>query len=97
MTLPQYYNIILEKYEKGDYKLRVKKGSPKPEINPTDYPHHAINYLIFEYLQDNKDRRWTLLIDHVLIPNGINKGEIDIDFTQVNFDKFFKFMLDTKS
>lgn len=98
MILSEYYNIIISKYKSGDFKLKVSKNkSDKPEINEKEFPLHALNYLIFEYLKDNKDDRWKLLLDFVLVPNGVNKGDCDIDFTQVNFEEFFYFMVSVKS
>ena len=57
----------------------------------------VFSQLISEFLKDNKDDRWKLLLDYVLIPNGVNKGDCDIDFTQVDFEEFFYFMVSIKS
>lgn len=98
MTLQEYYNIIVDKYKSGDYKLRVAKSSKEtPEINEKEFPLYAINYLIFEYLKDNKDDRWKLIIDFILVPNDVNLEGCDIDFTKINFDEFFYFMLSVKN
>jgi hypothetical protein len=53
--------------------------------------------MIFEYLKDNNDNRWKLLLDFVLVPNGVNQGDCDIDFTKVDFEEFFYFMLSVKN
>lgn len=97
MTLLDYYNIILDKYQNNDYKTRVAKNQPTPIINEKEYSLYAINYLIFEYLKDNKDDRWKLLLDFVLVPNGVNKEGCDVDFTKVTFEDFFYFMVSVKS
>ena len=98
MTLNEYYNIIISKYTTGDYKVKVAKTSKEsPEINEKEFPLHALNYLIFEYLKDNKDDRWKLLLDFILVPNGVNQGDCDIDFTKVGFEEFFYFMLSVKN
>ena len=98
MTLNKYYNIIIEKYKLGDYKLKVAKTSKKtPVINEQEFTLYAINYLIFEYLKDNKDDRWKLLLDFVLVPNGVDKKGCDIDFTKVDFEEFFYFMVSIKN
>jgi hypothetical protein len=98
MTLNEYYNIIIEKYKSGDFKLKVAKTSKEtPVINEQEFPLYAINYLIFEYLKDNKDNRWKLLLDFVLVPNGVNEQECDIDFSKVDFEKFFYFMVSIKN
>ena len=98
MTLNEYYNIIIEKYKLGDYKLKVAKTSKEtPLINEQEFTLYAINYLIFEYLKDNKDDRWKLLLDFILVPNGVNEQGCDIDFSEVDFEEFFYFMVSIKS
>lgn len=98
MKLNEYYDIIISKYNTGKYKLKVSKTSKEsPEINEKEFTLHALNYLIFEYLKDNKDDRWKLLLDFILVPNGVNKGDCDIDFTKVGFEEFFYFMLSVKN
>jgi hypothetical protein len=98
MTLNEYYDIILNKYVSGSYKLRVSKKSKEiPVINDKEFSLYAINYMIFEYLKDNNDNRWKLLLDFVLVPNGVNKVGCDIDFTKVDFEEFFYFMVSLKN
>ena len=98
MTLNEYYDIIISKYNSGDYKVKVSKTiTESPEINEKEFPLHALNYLIFEYLKDNKDNRWKLLLDYILVPNGVNQKDCDIDFTKVDFEEFFYFMLSVKN
>ena len=98
MNLKEYYDIIINKYISGDYKLRVAKTQNEtPEINDKEFPLYALNYMIFEYLKDNKDNRWKLLLDFILVPNGVNEEGCDIDFTKVSFEEFFYFMLSIKS
>jgi hypothetical protein len=98
MQIQEYYNIILEKYNQGDYKVKVAKTQKEaPEINEKEFPLYALNYLIFEYLKDNKDDRWKLLLDFILVPNGVNQKGCDIDFTKVDFEEFFYFMLSVKN
>jgi hypothetical protein len=98
MTLNEYYDIILKKYLSKEYKLKVAKTSKEtPVIIEKEFPLYAINYMIFEYLKDNKDNRWKLLLDFILEPDGVNTVGCDIDFTKVNFEDFFCFMLSVKS
>ena len=98
MTLNEYYDIIISKYNSGDYKLKVsRKSNETPSINKKEFPLYALNYLIFEYLKDNKDERWKLLLDFILVPNGVNQVDCDIDFTKVDFEEFFYFMLSIKN
>ena len=98
MTLKEYYDIIISKYNSGQYKIRKGRHlQSEPEINEKEFPLHSLNYLIYEYLKDNKDDRWKLLLDYVLVPNGVNKEDCDVDFTKVNFEQFFYFILSVKS
>jgi hypothetical protein len=103
MTINEYYNIIISKYNSSDYKIRVSKtideslAIDKDIIDAKEFPLHALNYLIFEYMKDNKDNRWKLLLDYILVPNGMNQKDCDIDFTKVNFEEFFYFMLSIKN
>jgi hypothetical protein len=67
MTLNEYYDIILSKYISGSYKLRVSKKSKEiPVINDKEFSLYAINYMIFEYLKDNKDNRWKLFVSNTI-------------------------------
>lgn len=98
MTPTTYYNIILDKYKSGDYKLKVAKTHNKqPEINEKEFPLYALNYLIYEYMKDNKDDRWKLLLDFILVPDGVNVEGCDVDFSKVEFEDFFHFMVSIKS
>ena len=98
MTIKEYYDIILDKYKRGDYKVKVAKTiTETPEINEKEFPLYALNYLIFEYLKDNKDDRWKLLLDFILVPNGVNQEGCDIDFTKIDFEEFFYFMVSAKN
>ena len=41
--------------------------------------------------------RCKLLLDFILVPNGVNQEGCDIDFTKIEFEEFFDFMLRVKS
>ena len=100
MTIKEYYDIILDKLKISEYKIRVKKGFDPPnksDIKESELPLHALNYVIYEYLLDNKDKRWTNLFNYILIPKGVNNKECDIDFTQIKFDDFVEFMISVKT
>jgi len=97
MTLQEYYNIIIDKYSNQEYTIKGRKGLDKPELNPKEFPLYAINYIIFEYLRDNKDNRWKLILDWVVVPNGVNQAGCDLDFTKINFNELFNFMLKAKT
>ncbi len=98
MTIQEYYLIIISRYNSGDYKLKIAKtNTVKPVFKQEEFPLLALNYLIFEYLKDNKDDRWKLLLDFILVPNGVNQEGCDIDFTKIEFEEFFDFMLRIKN
>jgi hypothetical protein len=98
MKLKEYYDIIISKYNSGDFTLKKGKHlNYDPIINEKEFPLYALNYLIFEYLKDNKDDRWKLLLDFILVPGGVNQVGCDIDFTKVDFEEFFYFMLSIKN
>lgn len=98
MDIQEYYNIIIEKYKSDDFILKKGKYlSSEPEVNEKEFPVHALNYLIYEYLKDNKDDRWKLLLDYILVPNGVDQKDCDIDFTQIDFEEFFLFMISVKN
>jgi hypothetical protein len=99
MTIREYYNIILEKLQKGDYKIGVNKKYPHPdksEIKTNELPLHALNYIIYEYLNDNQDARWKLIFKYIVVPKGVNKEGCDIDFTKVTVDELVDFMITVK-
>lgn len=99
MKLKEYYDIILDKLQKGDYKIIVNKkySFDKSQIKENELPLHALNYIIYEYLTDNKDKRWTLLFHYILVPKGVNKEGCDIDFTKIKLDEFVEFMVKVKT
>ena len=86
------YNQILDKYKLNEYKIRVKKDSPEPIISEKEYPLHAINYILFEYLKQKGDNRWKTIIDYILIPNNIK-----INISDINFEDIMKLMIEIKS
>lgn len=98
MKLCDYYDIIISKYKSGDYVLKVAKTNTGPvDVKEKEFPLYALNYLIYEYLKDNKDNRWKLLFDFMLEPNAVNQDGCDVDFTKVDFEDFFYFMISIKS
>ena len=99
MTIREYYDIILAKLQKGDYKIGVNKKYPHPdksEIKTNELPLHALNYIIYEYLNDNQDARWKLIFKYIVVPKGVNKEGCDIDFTKVTVDELVDFMITVK-
>lgn len=100
MTILEYYDIILNKLQKGEYKIGSNKNYPKPkksDIKTNELPLHALNYIIYEYLLDNKDSRYKLLYHYILIPNDVNKEGCDVDFTNITIDEMVDFMITVKT
>lgn len=98
MTIKEYYKIILEKLKSGNYQIGVNTKKPeKSDIKDIELPLHALNYILYEYLLDHKDKRWKLLFDYVVVPKGVNCKSCDIDFTQINHDELLDFMISVKN
>ena len=64
LTIIEYYQIIKEKLESGDYTT----------TNPRDINIHleAINYLQWEFMSDRKYPRIDKVFSDICIPNNIN-------------------------
>ena len=102
MTLNDYYQKILEKLQNGEYKIIRKDATISiPEIDPKHLQNEAINYMIYEYMEDNKDKRRINLFDYFLKPKGLGNNtkstETNFDFTTVTFEEFFNFMISIKN
>lgn len=88
MNIQQYYQIIKEKLQSGDYTI-----SSPIDINP----HlEAINYLQWEFMSDRKDPRIDKVFSDICIPNNINQGELDIDFSKYSTEEFLKEIMTIK-
>lgn len=90
MTLHEYYNIIKSKIESKDFTIKVKSKNIKITKEDCIKQSHieSIHYLLYEFLDDNKDKRKFLIFNYVCVPNGVNKKDCDIDFTQWDIDTF---------
>lgn len=102
MTLNDYYNKVLQKLQNKEYTIFQKdKASPKPIIDPKHLENEAINYMIYEYMEDNKDKRRMNLFDYFLKPKGLGNNtksaETNFNFTTVTFEEFFNFMISIKN
>lgn len=88
MNIQQYYQIIKQKLESNDYTTTSTR-----DINP----HlEAINYLQWEFMSDRKDNRIDRVFSDICIPNGINQGEIDVDFSNYSTEEFLKEIMKLK-
>lgn len=88
LTISEYYQIIKQKLESNDYTTS----------NPRDINTHleAINYLQWEFMSDRKDPRIDKVFSDVCIPNGVNQGELDIDFSKYSVEEFLKEIMKLK-
>lgn len=88
LTISEYYQIIKEKLESNDYTTSTPR-----DINP----HlEAINYLQWEFMSDRKDPRIDKVFSDICIPNGVNQGNIDIDFSKYSVEEFLKEIMTLK-
>jgi len=97
VNLATYHKIIIEKYKNKEYKILKKKGLPKLTVSEDNYNLYAHDYLIYEWMLDHEDERWKELIEYILVPNGVNQKDCDVDFTQVDFQKFYTFLIELKN
>lgn len=98
MKIKDYYNICLDKLKRGEYRIGVNTVKPeKSDIKEIELPLHALNYILYEYLLDYKDKRWKLLFEYVLVPKGVNTKDCDVDFTKIDFDELLEFMVTVKT
>ena len=88
MNIQQYYQIIKEKLQSGDYTTST----------PRDINSHleAINYLQWEFMSDRKDSRIKKVFSDICIPNGVNQDELDIDFSKYSVEEFLKEIMKLK-
>ena len=91
MNLQEYYNDIISDYRNGKYQLKGKKGITKPTINPKEFNLHALNYIIWKWMDSHNDKRWKELIDVVMIPETNN-----FNFDGYEFEDIHKLIVKNK-
>jgi hypothetical protein len=89
VNIQHYYQIIKQKLESNDYTTS----------NPRDINHHleAINYLQWEFMKDRNDPRIDRVFEDICIPNNINQGDLDIDFSNYSVEEFLKEIMKLKN
>jgi hypothetical protein len=93
MELSEYYNIVKSKIESGDYNIYYYQDEKVKDINT----HlEAINYLQWEFMSDRNDQRIDKVFGFVCIPNNVNSGEINIDFSNYSVEDFLKEIMKLK-
>jgi len=87
--LQDYYNEIIEKYSNKEYTILKFSECEIPE---NFEPHlESQHFMMFEHMEDwNDDRRFEIF-DYIIRPN-----ELDIDFTEIEFEEFLKFLASIK-
>jgi len=89
LDIQKYYQIIKKKLESNDYIT-----SNTRDINP----HlEAINYLQWEFMSDRNDARIDKVFSDICIPNDINQGELDIDFSKYSVEEFLREIMKLKN
>ena len=85
-------SLLLRKTNSIDMKIKeLREKNIEPKLNP---PYiESINYFMYEYLKDRKDKRMKLLFDYVIVPNSTDPL---FDFNDITFEEFFKFLIDIK-
>ena len=90
MQLKDYFEKVQSQIQSGNYTLKHIKGNI-----PTKTEHsyiEAINYIMYEWADDHKQDIKDMLWDYILIPDDCN-----IDFTKIDFEEFFNFLIEIKS
>ena len=89
MDIQQYYQIIKQKLESNDYIT--------PNTREINSHLEAINYLQWEFMSDRKDLRIDRVFENICIPNDINQGDLDIDFSKYSVEEFLKEIMKLKN
>ena len=93
MNIKEYFNLVKEKIESGDYKIKKHPDYKDiPEIKSSYV--ESINYFMYEYLKDRKDQRMKVLFDYIVVPNETYHL---FDFNEVSFENFFEFLINIKT
>lgn len=95
MPLQQYFNLVLNKIETGDYRIKKSPELLASKLDVKLNPPYleSINYFMYEYLKDRKDKRIKLLFDYILIPNDTDPL---FNFNEITFEDFFEFLINIK-
>jgi hypothetical protein len=93
MTISEYFNLVNDKIESGDYKIKKSPEFRDIKIEIKSSYLESINYFMYEYLKDRKDNRMKVLFDYIVVPNDTDPL---FNFNDVSFEDFFKFLIDIK-
>jgi hypothetical protein len=93
MTIDNYFNLVKEKIESGDYKIKKHPDYKDiPEVKSSYV--ESINYFMYEYLKDKKDQRMKVLFDYIVVSNDTDPL---FDFNEVSFENLFEFLINIKT
>ena len=91
MNLKKVYKDIIQDYNNGNYEI-YNFSSKKFKFQEEESALYAMNFLIWKFMKSKKDDRWQNILNFVIIPETV----ININFDLINFEDFFKFMIETK-
>jgi hypothetical protein len=92
MDIKDFYKNIIKNYSNKNFTIKGRKDIDKPIIDEKKYSQYALNYIIWEYLNQKNDDRWKRIFDFVVVPNNIEP----FDFSDFKFKDMYKFMLSIK-
>lgn len=87
MNLQEYFEKVKTQISNGNFELIIMFN--KPESKNLSVHIETINYILYEWNEDNKDPR--NIFNYVLKPHNC-----DWDFTSIKFDEFFDFIIKQK-
>ena len=93
MTINNYFNLVKEKIEYGDYKIKKSPYYKDIDVVIKSSYVESINYFMYEYLKDRKDNRMRVLFDYIIVPNDTDPL---FDFNEITFVNFFEFLVSIK-
>lgn len=56
-----------------------------------------VSYLQWEFMSDRKDPRIDKVFSDICIPNNINQGDLDVDFSNYSVEEFLKEIMKLKN
>lgn len=98
MTLSSHYHIINQRIKSDHFTFKVKNDKSIPTREDCIKNSHleSINYLMFEFMSDRKDKRRGKIFDYVCIPKDVNTKDMGIDFTTWEVEDFIRQIMTLK-
>ncbi len=76
--------------------MAMNRSISSLKIKP-DYLIIDGNYLQWEFMSDRKDNRIDRVFSDICIPNNINQGELDVDFSKYSVEEFLREIMKLKN